>query len=80
MIKMKFGFFQVQIEGMFRHAIEFNQTSFSETPERFNTVDMPFTTGKFIVTMVNPEVFIKDDIDQSVMATPSIGMDYKILP
>jgi hypothetical protein len=39
---------------------------------------MPLTTGKLIVTMVNPEVLIKADIDQSVIAAPSIGMDYGI--
>ena len=78
MIKTKFGFFQVQIEGMFGYTIELGQTSFGETPERLDTVNMPLTTGKLIVTMVNPEVLIKADIDQSVIATPSIGMDYGI--
>ena len=63
---------------MFRHTIELSQTSFSETPERLDTINMPFTTGKFIVTMVNPEVLIKADIDQSVIAAPSIGMDNSI--
>ena len=78
MIKTKFGFFQVQIEGMFGYTIELSQTSFSETPERLDTINMPLTTGKLIVTMVNPEVLIKADIDQSVIAAPSIGMDYGI--
>lgn len=78
MIKTKFGFFQVQIESMFGHTIELSQTSFSETPERLDTINMPLTTGKLIVTMVNPEVLIKADIDQSVIAAPSIGMDYGI--
>lgn len=63
---------------MFRNAIELSQTSFSETPERLDTVNMPLTTGKLIITMMNPEVLIKADIDQSVIATPSIGMDYGI--
>ena len=63
---------------MFRNAIELSQTPFSETPERLDTVNMPLTAGKLIITMVNPEVLIKADIDQSVIATPSIGMDYGI--
>ena len=78
MIKAKFGFFQVQIKGMFRHAIEFCQTSFCETPERLDTVNMPLTTGKLVIPMVNPEVLIKADIDQSIIASPSIGMDHGI--
>ena len=78
MIKTKFGFFQVQVESMFGHTIELSQTSFSETPERLDTINMPLATGKLIVTMVNPEVLIKADIDQSVITTPSIGMDYGI--
>ena len=63
---------------MFRHTIELSQTSFSETPERLDTINVPFTIGKLIVTMVNPGVLIKADIDQSVIATPSIEMDYGI--
>lgn len=39
MIKTKFGFSQVQIESMFGHTIEFSQTSFSETPERLDTIN-----------------------------------------
>ena len=44
MIKTKFGFFQVQIGSMFGHTIELSQTSFSETPERLDTINMPLTT------------------------------------
>lgn len=58
MIKTKFGFFQMQIKGMFRDAIELCQTPFCKTPERFNTVDMSLTSGKLIVAMINPEVLI----------------------
>jgi len=38
MIKTKFGFFQVQVESMFGHTIELSQASFSETPERLDTI------------------------------------------
>lgn len=56
MVKTKFSFFQMQIEGMFRNAIELCQTPCCKTPERFDAVDMPFTTGEFVVAMMNPEV------------------------
>src|SRR5690349_15782645 len=78
MIKTKFSFFQVQIKGMFRHAVELCQAAFGKTPERFNTVDMPLTTSKFVITMMYPEVFIKTDIDQSLIATPPIRMNHGI--
>ena len=68
MIKTKFSFFQVQIKGALRHVIEFCQTALGKTSERFDTVNMPLTTGKFIVTMMYPEVLIKANIDQSVIA------------
>ena len=60
---------------MFRNAIELCQTSFCKTPERFDSVNVPFATGKLVVAMMNPEVFIKTDIDQPVIAVPPIGMN-----
>lgn len=63
---------------MFRHAVELCQAAFGKTPKRFDTVNMPLTTGKLIVTMVNPEMFIKSDIDQSVITAPSIRMNHSI--
>ena len=63
---------------MFRNAIELCQTSFCKTPERFDTVNVPFATGKLVVAMMNPEVFIKADIDQSVITAPSIRMNHSI--
>jgi len=79
MIKSKFCFFQMQIKSMFRDAIELRQTSFCKTPERFDTVDMPFATGKLVVTMMNPEVLIKTDIDQSVIAAPPVRMNFRAI-
>ena len=64
---------QMQIEGMVRHAIEFCRTPFCKTSERFDPTNMPFTPGKFDVPMVNLEMFIKADIDQSIIATPSFA-------
>lgn len=44
--------------------------------ERFDTViNMPFATGKLVVAMMNPEVLIKTDIDQSVIAAPPVRMN-----
>src|SRR6188768_4322549 len=78
MIKTKFGFFQVQVKSMRKHAIELSQMPFCKAPERFDTVNMPLTIGKFILSMVNPEVFVKTNINQSVIASPAIGMNDRI--
>ena len=78
MIKTKFGFFQVQIKGVFGHTIELCKRRQAIAPERFDAVNMPLTTGKFIVTMMHPEVFIKANVNQSVIAAPSIRMNHGI--
>lgn len=48
---------------MLRHAIEFCQTSFCETPEKFDTVNMAFAIDKLIIPVMNPQMLIKADID-----------------
>ena len=72
MIKTKFGFFQVQVKSMRRHAIELSQTPFCKAPERFDTVNIPLSIGKFILSMMNPEVFVKSKISQSLLTLPAI--------
>lgn len=67
MIKTKFGFFQVQIESMRRYIVELCQMSFCKAPEGFDVIDMPLTTGKFVITMMHSKVLIKANIDQSVI-------------
>ena len=78
MIKTKFGFFQVQVESMCRYAIELCQTSFCKAPEGFDAIDMPFTTGKFVIIMMHFEVLIKAKIDQSVITAPAIRVNHSI--
>ena len=39
---------------------------------------MPLTTGKFIVTMMHPKVFVKADIDQPIITTPPIRVNHGI--
>ncbi len=81
MIKTKFGFFQAQIDSMFRHAVELCQMSFCKAPERFSAVKMLLTPGKFIVAMISPEMLIKANINigQSVIATLPLRMNHGIL-
>ncbi len=39
---------------------------------------MPLPLGKFVVSMTDPEMFIKTDIDQSIIAAPTIEMYHGI--
>jgi hypothetical protein len=75
MIKPKLALLQMQSKGMFSHAIELSQAALGKAPKGFNTVDMMRTAHKLILTMVDPKVFIKANIDQSIVATPTIGVD-----
>ena len=45
------------------------------TPKRFNTVNMPRTTDKLIVTMMYPEMFGKTHVNQSLITAPTVGID-----
>ena len=44
-------------------------------PKRFNTVNMPRTTDKLIVTMMYPEMFGKTHINQSLITAPTVSID-----
>lgn len=65
---------------MIRHAVEFWQEHLCKTPARLDTIDMPLTTVELITIMVNPEVFIKADVDKSIITAPSIGTNHSIWP
>ena len=71
MVKSKFGFFQVQIERMLGNAVKLCHPPLGIARERFNAVDMPFSIGKLILTMMYPKVLIETNIYQS------IGMNHR---
>lgn len=76
MIKAIFSFFQVQIERMFGYAIKLGQPTFCIAPERLDTVDMLFTIREFVLAMIHPEVLVKSNINQAVVASPAVGVDH----
>jgi len=63
------------IERMLGYAIKLGQPAFCIAPERFNTVDMPFTIRKFILTMIDSKMLIKVNINQAVITAPAIRMN-----
>lgn len=65
----------MKIESMRRDAVELLKSTLSEAPEALDAVDMTVATSKLIRTMMNSEVLGVTDIDQSVIAAPSITVD-----
>lgn len=57
--------------------VELGESSFRETPEVFNPVDVDAGAlfRELIVTMVDPKMFVIAHIDESVVSTPSIRVD-----
>ena len=60
---------------MFRYPVKLHQAMLGVAPKRFNTVNMPRTANKLIVTMMYPEMFGKTHINQSLITAPTIGID-----
>ena len=77
MVESKFSLFQVQVKRVLGYAVELGQATLRIAPERFNTVDMPFPIRKLILTMVHPKVLVKTNVDQAIVASPTIGVDHR---
>jgi len=56
------------------HFVEFFESSFSEAPEGFDSVDMDLSLqSKLILSMIDAEVLVITYIHQAVIASPPIG-------
>jgi hypothetical protein len=75
MVIAKLAFFQVQVERVFTDASELGQPSFRHTPEAFDIVDGVVSCSKLVFAMLNAMVFIVTDIDHTVVALETIGID-----
>ena len=47
----------------------------SLAPERLNVVDMPGVLDELIVVVVDPKVFFQADVNQAIVARPTVGMN-----
>lgn len=65
----------MQEKGRLADTSELGKASFRVAPKAFYAIDMATLIGKFIVSVVDPEMLLVSDIHQAVIATPSIGMD-----
>ena len=45
------------------------------SPERLNAVDMPGALDELIVAVVNPKVLFQADVNQAIVARPTVGMN-----
>ena len=64
----------MQVEGVFRQALELSEPDFRHAPEPLDAVDVDGAPHEFILGMVNAEMAVAE-IDQAVVAAPPIGVD-----
>jgi|SRR5699024_160808 len=76
MIKTKFGFFQMQIKGLFRHTIKLGKSSLGITPKRFDSVNVASWIGEFIFAMLDSVVLVISNIYQTIVTGPTIRMNH----
>lgn len=75
MIESKFTFLQMEIESRRAHPPKTSQTGFGESPEFFDSIDMGGTKNKLVFPMIHSEVFPVPDVDEAMIASPTIGDD-----
>ncbi len=75
MIKTKFAFFEMEEKLIGTKAIELLHTAFGKGPKTFDAVNMNGAIGKLIVGMIDAKMFLKTDINQSVITAPFVGMN-----
>ena len=78
MIESKFAFLQMQVEGSFVNSTESKQPSFGKTPEALNPVHVDAASNKFILPMIDSKMLPIAHVDQTVIATPPIRIDYTV--
>jgi len=75
MVEPELALFQMQAEGMFGNAVELRQPAFGKAPERLNAIDVMLSSGEFVVAVADPEMLVKADVHQPVVAASAVGVD-----
>ena len=78
MIKTPLRFLEVDQEFFLPDPAKFRHAKLCETPEGLDTVDMVFSTGKFILMVVDSMVSVAVG-HQSIVGFPTIGIDIAAL-
>ena len=69
---------EVKIKGVVWDSFELPKPVFGEPPERFDTVDVVVVDRELALTVTNPKVFLVSDIDQAVIADPTVGVNHRV--
>jgi len=82
MIEPELAFFQMQVKSMFGNAVELRQcqSAFGKAPKQLNAIDVMFSPDELVVTVVDPEMLVKADVYQPVVAMPAVGVDDAVAP
>ena len=64
---------------MFCNAIELGQPPLGVAPEALDAVDMRSVVGEFIFPMLDAQMLFVTDIDQAIVASPSVGVHHRVL-
>jgi hypothetical protein len=75
MVEPILALIQVQVEGPIGDSVELLQSSLSEVPEALDAVDVMRATHELVFAMKNSEVFGVSNMNQAIVATPSIQVD-----
>ena len=65
----------MQIERFFIHTSESGESRFGITPKALDSIDMTFIMNKLILSMVDSKMFLVSEINEPIVAPPTVRMD-----
>src|SRR6266404_3289359 len=65
----------MQVKGPSRYAIELLQATLGVTPEAFDSIDVMRSAHELVPTMIDSEMLRVTNINQAIVAAPTIRMD-----
>lgn len=74
-IEVELGLLEMQRELVAPHAMKLRQSMLGITPERLDAVDVPAALDEFVVAMIDPKVLVQTQVNQSIVASPAIGVN-----
>ena len=67
----------MQMKRAFLHAVELDQAMFCIAPEALNSIDVVRSKREFIVAMIDSQMPIEAQIDQPVIASPTVSVHHR---
>ena len=65
----------MQMEGHFTQPSKFGKPGLGIAPEAFDSIDMTFTMHKFVLPVVDSEVFFITKVNEAIVPSPAIRMN-----